>query len=171
MQEARLKDFVDFFLANADNSTDSDTTTSSDNSTSAIVDIKTTQVPITSAQATAISSVSNASPTAPAATNSPNPTTSSVQREASATSNAKDLAVGALGDNDSTSSADYNDLIRNSYIIIGLLALVILLLIGVVVATMMRKMAPSGKNHKYKAIIPPVDEREVYSGPSGRYSD
>lgn len=183
MQAARIQQFIDYYSQDDDsdsNSTSAASTASSTPSGSAISNVQTTEIPISAATATtAISSASAAgtgtTPTT-AATNSPGASTtpagtvSSATREA--TSNAKDLAVGALGDNDTTAnSADYNNLIRNSYIIIGLLALVILLLIGVVVASFMRKMAPSGKNHKYKALIPPVEEREVYSGPSGRYND
>ena len=81
--------------------------------------------------------------------------------------------TGALGDNDSdSSSSNYSTLIRNSYIIIGLLAAVIIGLIGMVVSMLLSRR---GKGAKYSRVSAPkafkgFDESESMTH-TQRYSD
>ncbi|KAK7690635.1 hypothetical protein QCA50_005734 [Cerrena zonata] len=82
------------------------------------------------------------------------------------------LVTGALGENDSDSSSNYSTLIRNSYIIIGLLAAVILGLLGVTVSMLVGRR---GKGAKYSRVtVPPsfkgFEESESMTH-SQRYSD
>lgn len=106
---------------------------------------------------------------APQTINTTPPSTSILSSPTDAGS--KNLTVaGALLRDESNNVEELNGLIRNSYIIIGLLVAAILLLIGGILLSFVRKLAPRS-NPRYKEIVPPGSEFEVLSGPSGRYSD
>lgn len=76
-------------------------------------------------------------------------------------------AAGALSDDDSTSSSDLTALIRNSYIIIGLLGFAILMLVALVLVTFVKSRTPSGKRYRgLKEAYPPTHEEQPI-----RYSD
>ncbi|KAK7681853.1 hypothetical protein QCA50_015200 [Cerrena zonata] len=78
-------------------------------------------------------------------------------------------ATGALGDSDS-STPDLSNLTRLSYVIIGLLALVVLLLIGTVVSFIMKSRSSAGKGYKtIKDPFPPAHEK-AYEGSYADYS-
>ena len=81
-------------------------------------------------------------------------------------------AAGALFHTDSDNTSDVNVLMRNSYVIIGMLVVSILLLLGVLLLAFFRKFAPRAGGTKYQEIVPPVNEAEsLTNGPMGRYSD
>ncbi|CAL1701692.1 unnamed protein product [Somion occarium] len=162
MQSARVEQFL---AANSDDSSTSASSVSTSTSSETAVD--------TSSATTTASSLSPASPVATStipltsvASTSVPPTTVSALATSTGVGNSKDFAAGAVSDNNSISSTDLNNLIRNSYIVIGLLGFAIVLLIGVVVMTSMRMMAPRGG--RYKPIIPPVDD---HASTPYRYSD
>ena len=79
-------------------------------------------------------------------------------------------ALSRAGDNNAGSM---NILMRNSYIIVGMLVTAIILLLVVLLLVLFKKLAPhSGGTTRYREIVPPVNEAEVFvGGPMGRYSD
>ena len=61
---------------------------------------------------------------------------------------------------------------RNSYIIVEMLVTAIILLLVVLLLVLFKKLAPRSGGTRYREIVPPVNEAEVFvGGPMGRYSD
>lgn len=100
----------------------------------------------------------------------PIPTSILATPDPTSTSEPKNFAAGALSFQDANSDVDMKSVIRNTYIITGLVGVTLLLLIIVTVVSLVKWMGLS-KKHKYKPLIPPVDGHSLYSSHSGKYSE
>ncbi|KAK7691394.1 hypothetical protein QCA50_004793 [Cerrena zonata] len=100
----------------------------------------------------------------------PIPTSVQAPPDPTSTSEPKNFAAGALSSQDTSSDVDMKSVIRNTYIITGLVGATLLLLTIVTVVFLVKWMGLS-KKPRYKPLIPPVDGRSVYSSYSGKYSE
>lgn len=98
----------------------------------------------------------------------PKPTSTQVVFSPNNASESKNFAAGALVSPDSYSEADVKNLIKNTYIIIGLVGITLLMMVVMTMATIVRGMGPQ-KKHKYQPIIPPIGKHHSYQSHSGKY--
>lgn len=89
-----------------------------------------------------------------------------------------DSVTGALGDNLSQVPKDFNAIMRNSWIIIGLLGFAVLLLLVTVVVMFVRSRRPSSQQYRsIQKAMPlahgddPVDEPFTHAHAEQKYSE
>ncbi|KAK7692159.1 hypothetical protein QCA50_003778 [Cerrena zonata] len=125
----------------------------------------------TSTAMTSSAAISNIVSTTPLIQQASSVSMTSSSSRAAPSPTSKDLAAGALSHNEADNPGNLNDLIRNSYIVIGLVAFVLVFLIVVLVTSLVKKKVPRARTWENKEMAQPLNDQETFSGPSGRYSD
>lgn len=102
----------------------------------------------------------------------PIPTAVQTQTSQAAAEDQKTFAVGALSAPGSGGDAYLQNVIRNTYIIIGLIGTLLLVFTVLTVVTLVKVMGlQSQSKQKYQSLVPPVGGYGSYYTQSGKYAD